>query len=201
MSHFNHYPYISCDYAAHTHQDKKRCPTLNPALFVVLTGHHIASIVDCMSALIPSKKTGLTEDRHPADMVAGARSTGTTRCRPSLAHSYSSARMTKHTHHRPHPCSGQIIAGYTGIKPKNIWPHYDANGQPKPSRRHARKSGSCAHEKCSTAPTGDNAVMRGGYRPWQGDQEFIDVRPIRHTNARTTFGRPVSGAATLRAQY
>ncbi len=123
---------------------KKQCCAPNVALFVVLTAHFIASIVDSMSVYMSSKGVDLTAGKPSVTSAAGARKTVRAARRLALAHRHTTWPATPALHW-PHLRAGQMIAGCIGIKPEDIRPHHNTNGPPNIRRRHACKMCACGH--------------------------------------------------------
>ncbi len=126
--------YISYNYAAHTEKTKKQCSAPSSVLFIVLTTHRIASIVDSMRVCVPSKGVDLTAGKPAVTGAAGGRKTTKAARRLALAHGHI-ARLAKPALHWPHLHAGQTMTDCIGIKPEGIRPHHDTNGPPTTRRR------------------------------------------------------------------
>lgn len=102
-----------------------------------------------MNKHIQTKKAGLSQDWHPADIKAALEKSGWTLRRLSINHGYGPT-MVVHALRKPYPRAERIIADALGVKPEDIWPsRYD-------ERRPLRGVGGAPTHKSRTIPTNDS---------------------------------------------
>lgn len=110
-----------------------------------------------MSKNIQSKKAGLSQDWHPADIKAALEKKGWSLRRLSQHNGYN-PNMLKAALARPYPNAERLIAGAIGVSPETIWPSRYDERRPKRGIGGAptHKSRSRAQDKCNTIPISDN---------------------------------------------